>query len=56
MDWSGWQYTYRGTYRVTSRPGGVEPLSSSGTYTATVSASWQENRVVSTSFTIVDGG
>ncbi|HEY7875653.1 MAG TPA: RNA polymerase sigma factor [Actinomycetota bacterium] len=55
MAWNGWQYTYRGTYRVTSRPGGAEPLTSSGSYTVVVSASWEENRVVSTHFTVVHG-
>lgn len=56
MDWSGWRYTYRGTYRLTSRPGGTERMTSSGTYTAVVTASWQENRVVSTDFTLIDSG
>jgi RNA polymerase sigma-70 factor, ECF subfamily len=56
MDWSGWRYTYRGTYKLSSRPGGTEVMTQSGTYTAVVTASWQENRVVSTDFTVVDGG
>lgn len=54
--WSGWQYTYRGTYRLTSRPGSTEKMPSAGSYTLVVSASWGEDRVVSTDFVIHDGG
>jgi hypothetical protein len=54
-DWSGWRYTYRGTYRLTSRPGSSEAMTSSGTYTLVLSASWEQNRVVAADFTIADG-
>ena len=51
-DWSGWQYTYSGTYRLTSRPGSSDSMPQSGTYSVTVSASWEQNRVVSSFFTL----
>jgi YD repeat-containing protein len=54
-DWNGWQYTYGGTYRLTSRPGGGPAMPQSGTYTVTLSASWEQNRVVSSSFALVEG-
>jgi hypothetical protein len=54
-EWEGWQYTYRGTYRLGSRPGGTEQMTASGTYTLVVTASWEENRVVSADFSVVDG-
>jgi hypothetical protein len=53
-DWSGWQYTYSGTYRLTSRPGGGGAMPQSGTYTVTVAASWEQNRIVSSSFTLTE--
>jgi hypothetical protein len=56
MDWAGWQYTYKGSYRLGSRPGGTtEQMTSTGTYTLVVQASWAENRVVSSHFTITSG-
>jgi hypothetical protein len=57
MDWNGWRYTYRGTYRLGSRPGSTgEVMTASGSYTLVVTASWAENRIVSTEFSAVDGG
>jgi RNA polymerase sigma-70 factor, ECF subfamily len=54
-EWDGWQYTYSGTYHLTSRPGGASAMPRSGTYTVTVAASWEENRIVSSSFTLNEG-
>lgn len=56
LPWSGWQYTYSGTYHLASRPGGPSAMPSSGSYTAVVSASWEENRIVSTTFSLTSDG
>jgi hypothetical protein len=56
LEWKGWQYTYKGTYRLGSRPGGTsEEMPTSGSYTLVVTASWEENRVVSADFSVVAG-
>jgi RNA polymerase sigma-70 factor (ECF subfamily) len=54
--WNGWTYTYSGTYQLSSRPGGAPAMPTSGRYTITVSASWEENRIVSTHVTLHQGG
>ena len=51
-EWEGWTYTYRGTYRLSSSPGGGPAMPASGSYTVTVSASWEENRIVATDVTL----
>jgi hypothetical protein len=50
--WNGWTYIYRGSYKTSSYPGHPETMPSSGTYTVTVSASWEENRIVATNVTL----
>lgn len=50
--WEGWTYTYRGTYQLSSKPGGAPSMPTSGGYTVTVSASWEENRIVATDVTL----
>jgi RNA polymerase sigma-70 factor (ECF subfamily) len=47
-EWNGWSYSYEGSYRLTSRPGGANGMPTSGTYTITVMASWEQNRIVAT--------
>lgn len=54
--WNGWTYTYSGTYQLSSQPGGAPAMPTSGRYTVTVSASWEENRIVSTRVTLQQGG
>jgi RNA polymerase sigma-70 factor (ECF subfamily) len=52
--WNGWTYTYKGTYRVSSHPGGAAPMPTTGTYMLTVSASWEQNRIVATTISLDD--
>jgi len=54
-DWGGWLYRYAGTYRLYSRPGGHEVMPISGRYTAELTVSWKQNRVLSSTASLTEG-
>ena len=54
-EWGGWLYRYAGTYRLYSRPGGSEVVPVSGSYTAEITVSWKQNRVLSSSVSLTEG-
>jgi RNA polymerase sigma-70 factor, ECF subfamily len=53
-DWGGWRYVYDGTYKLTSKPGGLDKAPDHGTYRAEVMVSWRTDRVVAVHVTLTD--
>jgi hypothetical protein len=54
-EWGGWLYRYAGTYRLYSRPGGSEVVPLAGTYTAELTVSFKQNRVLSSAISLSEG-
>ena len=50
--WGGWAYTFNGSYLWRGGPGEVTPLPARGTYTAVLSFSVQQSRLVDAVFTL----
>jgi RNA polymerase sigma-70 factor (ECF subfamily) len=51
-EWGGWVYVYEGSYSISSYPDRDVTMPTSGTYVVKVVASWRQQRVVETVFSM----